>query len=35
MAHIIQHEVDHLDGVLFIDHGFDFRDDPDHPKENY
>jgi peptide deformylase len=35
VAHIVQHEIDHLDGVLFTDHGFDFRDDPDHPKENY
>lgn len=28
-AHIIQHEVDHLDGVLFIDHGINLVDDPD------
>lgn len=26
MAHIFQHETDHLDGVLFIDHGFDFEE---------
>lgn len=26
IAHIFQHEVDHLDGVLFIDHGFDFKE---------
>lgn len=26
IAHIFQHEVDHLDGVLFIDHGFDFEE---------
>ena len=25
IAHIFQHETDHLDGVLFIDHGFDFE----------
>jgi peptide deformylase len=25
LAHIFQHEVDHLDGILFIDHGFDFE----------
>lgn len=34
-AHIIQHECDHLEGILFTDHGFDFRDDPEHPAENY
>jgi peptide deformylase len=26
MAHIFQHEIDHLDGVLFIDHGFDLEE---------
>lgn len=26
ISHIIQHENDHLDGVLFIDHGFDFEE---------
>jgi peptide deformylase len=26
IAHIFQHETDHLDGVLFIDHGFDFEE---------
>ncbi len=26
IAHIFQHEVDHLDGILFIDHGFDFEE---------
>ena len=26
LAHIFQHETDHLDGVLFIDHGFDFEE---------
>lgn len=26
VAHIFQHEVDHLDGVLFIDHGYDFEE---------
>jgi peptide deformylase len=26
IAHIIQHECDHLDGTLFIDHGFDFSE---------
>lgn len=26
LAHIFQHEVDHLDGVLFIDHGFDLEE---------
>lgn len=26
IAHIFQHEIDHLDGVLFIDHGFDFQE---------
>ena len=25
LAHIFQHETDHLNGVLFIDHGFDFE----------
>lgn len=23
IAHIIQHEIDHLDGILFIDHGYE------------
>lgn len=27
-AHIIQHETDHLDGVLFIDHGENLVEDP-------
>ena len=26
LAHIFQHETDHLDGRLFIDHGFDFEE---------
>ncbi len=26
IAHIFQHEIDHLHGVLFIDHGFDFEE---------
>ena len=26
LAHIFQHEADHLDGILFIDHGFDFKE---------
>ena len=26
IAHIFQHETDHLDGVLFIDHGFDLEE---------
>lgn len=26
MAHIFQHETDHLDGILFVDHGFDFEE---------
>lgn len=26
IAHIFQHEIDHLDGVLFIDHGHDFEE---------
>jgi peptide deformylase len=26
IAHIFQHEIDHLDGVLFIDHGYDFEE---------
>lgn len=25
IAHIFQHEIEHLDGILFIDHGFDFE----------
>lgn len=28
MAHIVQHEVDHLNGVLFIDHAEDVHDLP-------
>lgn len=26
VAHIFQHEIDHLGGILFIDHGFDFEE---------
>lgn len=26
LAHIFQHEIDHLDGVLFIDHGYDMEE---------
>lgn len=26
LAHIFQHEIDHLHGVLFIDHGFDLEE---------
>jgi peptide deformylase len=26
IAHIFQHECDHLDGILFIDHGFDLEE---------
>lgn len=26
LAHIFQHEIDHLDGVLFIDHGFNLEE---------
>ena len=26
IAHIFQHEIDHLDGILFVDHGFDFEE---------
>jgi len=26
IAHIFQHEIDHLDGILFTDHGFDFEE---------
>lgn len=26
IAHIFQHETDHLEGVLFIDHGFDLEE---------
>lgn len=26
IAHIFQHEIDHLEGVLFTDHGFDFEE---------
>ncbi len=26
LAHIFQHEIDHLDGVLFIDHGFELEE---------
>ncbi|MEN9551653.1 MAG: hypothetical protein RI935_30 [Candidatus Parcubacteria bacterium] len=26
IAHIFQHEIDHLDGILFIDHGFDLEE---------
>jgi peptide deformylase len=26
LAQIFQHETDHLDGILFIDHGFDFEE---------
>jgi peptide deformylase len=26
VAHIFQHEIDHLHGILFIDHGFEFEE---------
>ena len=26
IAHIFQHEIDHLSGILFTDHGFDFQE---------
>jgi peptide deformylase len=26
LAHIFQHEIDHLDGILFIDHGYDLEE---------
>ena len=26
IAHIIQHEMDHLDGILFIDHGYELAE---------
>jgi peptide deformylase len=26
IAHIFQHEIDHLDGILFTDHGFDLEE---------
>lgn len=26
IAHIFQHEIDHLEGILFIDHGFDLEE---------
>ena len=26
IAHIFQHEIDHLEGVLFIDHGYDLEE---------
>lgn len=26
IAHIIQHEIDHLDATLFVDHGYDFEE---------
>lgn len=29
IAHIIQHEIDHLDGILFIDEAFDVEEDKD------
>jgi peptide deformylase len=29
IAHIIQHEFDHLEGILFVDHGFDIEEDKD------
>lgn len=33
LAHIVQHEVDHLDGILFIDRAENIRDIP--PEENH
>jgi len=35
LAQIFQHEIDHLDGVLFIDHAHDIREMTDEEKENY
>lgn len=33
IAHIFQHEIDHLDGILFIDHGFNLEEYAD--EEDY
>ena len=35
LAQIFQHEIDHLDGVLFIDHAHDIREMSDEEKQNY
>ena len=35
MAQIFQHEIDHLDGVLFIDHAHEIREMTAEEKENY
>lgn len=35
LAQIFQHEIDHLNGVLFIDHAHDIREMDDEEKRNY
>ncbi len=35
LAQIFQHEIDHLDGVLFIDHAHEIREMTDEEKEAY
>ena len=35
LAQIFQHEIDHLDGVLFIDHAHDIREMDTEEKKNY
>lgn len=35
LAQIFQHEIDHLDGVLFIDHARDIREMDDEEKRHY
>jgi peptide deformylase len=35
LAQIFQHEIDHLNGVLFIDHAHDIREMTDEEKANY
>ncbi len=35
LAQIFQHEIDHLNGILFIDHAHDIREMPDDEKKTY
>jgi len=35
LAQIFQHEIDHLDGILFIDHAHDIREMGDEEKHDY
>ena len=35
LAQIFQHEIDHLNGILFVDHATDIREMSNEEKQNY